>query len=133
FTDLKFNPTFVGDLADMLLGMLAQGLHGVYHTVSAQAMSKYDFGVELARRFHLEERLISPDSIDRSDLTARRAHNLGLSVHKLSTALAGVFPSFSTGLERFYTQFQQGYPQKIQAYQQQAGVDTLPRGGSHGV
>ena len=46
------------------------------------------------------------------------AHNLGLSVHKLSTALGAPLPDFSTGLDRFYTQFQQGYPQKIRSYQQ---------------
>lgn len=117
FTDLTFNPTFVGDLADLLLRMLAKDLRGLYHTVSADVMSKYSFGVMLARRFGWDESLISPESVDRSGLTARRAHNLGLSVHKLFTALGGPIPAFSTGLDRFYSQFQQGYPQKIRSYQ----------------
>lgn len=117
FTDLTFNPTFVGDLADLLLRMLAKDLRGVYHTVGADVMSKYSFGVMLARRFGWDESLISPESVDRSGLTARRAHNLGLSVHKLFTALGGPIPAFSTGLDRFYSQFQQGYPQKIRSYQ----------------
>ena len=117
FTDLTFNPTFVGDLADLLLRMLAKDLRGVYHTVSADVMSKYSFGVMLARCFGWDESLISPESVDRSGLTARRAHNLGLSVHKLFTALGGPIPAFSTGLDRFYSQFQQGYPQKIRSYQ----------------
>ena len=118
FTDVAFNPTFVGDLANLLLRMLEKDLRGVYHTVSAEVMSKYAFGVKLARCFRLDESLISPDSVERSGLTTRRAHNLGLSVHKLSTALGGSFPVFSTGLDRFYAQFQQGYPQKIRSYQQ---------------
>lgn len=117
FTDLTFNPTFVGDLADLLLRMLAKDLRGLYHTVSADVMSKYSFGVMLARRFGWDESLISSESVDRSGLTARRAHNLGLSVHKLFTALGGPIPAFSTGLDRFYSQFQQGYPQKIRSYQ----------------
>lgn len=117
FTDLTFNPTFVGDLADLLLRMLAKDLRGLYHTVSADVMSKYSFGVMLARRFGWDESLISPESVDRSGLTARRAHNLGLSVHKLFTALGGPIPAFSTGLDRFYSQFQQGYPQNIRSYQ----------------
>jgi dTDP-4-dehydrorhamnose reductase len=118
FTDVMFNPTFVGQLSDLLLAMLAKGLRGIYHTVSPDVMSKYDFGVAVARRFGWDESLISPESVDRSELTARRAHNLGLSVHKLSTALGESLPDFSTGLDRFYTQFQQGYPQKIRSYQQ---------------
>ncbi len=118
FTDVLFNPTFVGHLSNLLLAMLAKGLRGVYHTVSPTVMSKYDFGVAVARRFGWDETLISPESVDRSELTARRAHNLGLSVHKLSTALGQPLPNFSTGLDRFYTQFQQDYPQKIRSYQQ---------------
>ncbi len=118
FTDSTFNPTFVGDLADLLLRMLDNDLSGVYHTVCEDVMSKYTFGVTLARRFGWDESLISPESVDRSGLTARRAHNLGLSVHKLFAALGGPFPAFSTGLDRFYMQFQKGYPQKIRRYQQ---------------
>jgi dTDP-4-dehydrorhamnose reductase len=118
FTDVMFNPTFVGQLSDLLLAMLAKGLRGVYHAVSPNVMSKYDFGVAVARRFGWDETLISPESVDRSELTARRAHNLGLSVHKLSTALGQTPPDFSTGLDWFYTQYQQGYPQKIRSYQQ---------------
>ena len=98
--------------------MLENNLSGLYHVVGAQAMSKYQFGVEMARRFGLRENLILPQSVEDSDLTARRSHNLWLSIHKLSTDLGCEIPSFSTGLDEFYTQFQQGYPQKIRSYQQ---------------
>jgi dTDP-4-dehydrorhamnose reductase len=81
-------------------------------------MSKYQFGVEIARKFGLQEGLISPQSVDKSSLTARRSHNLRLSTHKLSTDLQLTLHDFSTGLELFYTQAQQGYPQKIRSYQQ---------------
>jgi dTDP-4-dehydrorhamnose reductase len=98
--------------------MLEKNLSGLYHAVSAQAMNKYQFGLEVARKFGLRESLISPQSVERSSLTAKRSHNLWLSVHKLSTDLGGELPLFSTGLDGFYTQFQQGYPQKIRSYQQ---------------
>ena len=118
FTDVIFCPMWVNHLAQTLIAMLENDLHGLYHVVGAQAMSKYQFGVEVARRFGLRASLIEPQSVERSSLTARRSHNLWLSVHKLSTALGGEIPSFSTGLDGFYTQFQQGYPQKIRSYQQ---------------
>ncbi len=118
FTDLIFCPAFVGDLTEMLLKMLAGGLRGLYHAVGPQPMSKYEFGVVIARRFGLDETLITPDSVEQSGLTARRAHNLSLSTSKLSTDLGMPLPSFSTGLDRFYTQYQQGYPQKIRSYPQ---------------
>ena len=118
FTDVIFCPIFVRYTAQLLLDILEKGLCGLYHVVGAQVMSKYQFGVEIARRFSLPESLISPRSVEESGLTARRSHNLWLSTHKLSTDLGYEIPRFSTGLDEFYTQFQQGYPQKIRSYQQ---------------
>lgn len=120
FTDVRFCPMLANDLARLLLLMLERGLSGLYHVVGPQAMSKYQFGVEIARRFGLSESGISPKSIHSSSLIARRANNLSLSTHKLSTDLGRPLPAFSTGLEEFYAQYQQGYPQKIQSYQQAA-------------
>jgi dTDP-4-dehydrorhamnose reductase len=112
-----FCPIFVNHTTRLLLNMLEKGLCGLYHVVGGQPMSKYQFGVEIARRFELRESLISPRSVEGSGLTAPRSHNLWLSTHKLSTDLGREIPLFSTGLEEFYTQFQQGYPQKIRSYQ----------------
>jgi dTDP-4-dehydrorhamnose reductase len=118
FTDVRFCPMLVNDTARMLVKMLVKGLHGLYHVVGPQAMSKYNFGVEIARRFSFKENEISPKSINTSSLIAKRANNLCLSINKLCTDLDEVPPDFSTGLEEFYTQFQQGYPQKIRSYAQ---------------
>jgi dTDP-4-dehydrorhamnose reductase len=118
FTDVWFCPLFVGDLADILVQMLETGLSGLYHVVGSQALTKYDFGLHIARRFGFDASLIRPISVEQSGLTARRSHNLRLSVHKLSTALTKPIPNVSTGMEQFYTQYQQGYPQKMRSYQQ---------------
>jgi dTDP-4-dehydrorhamnose reductase len=118
FTDVIFCPMWVNHLAQTLIAMLEKDLHGLYHVVGAQPMNKYQFGVEVARKFGLKESLIAPQSVEMSSLTAKRSHNLWLSVHKLSTDLGRPLPEFSTGLDGFYTQFQQGYPQKIRGYQQ---------------
>jgi dTDP-4-dehydrorhamnose reductase len=117
FTDVIFCPMWVNHLSCTLIEMLEKNLSGLYHVVGTQVMSKYQFGIEIARRFGLRESLISAQSVERSSLTAPRSHNLRLSIHKLSTDLGHEIPSFSTGLDGFYTQFQQGYPQKIRGYQ----------------
>ena len=118
FTDVVFCPMLVNVTARLLLEMLQSDLRGMYHVVGAQPMNKYQFGVDVARMFGLREDLISPRSVEGSGLTAKRSHNLWLSTHKLSTDLGHDIPTFSTGLTEFYTQFQQGYPQKIRSYQQ---------------
>ncbi len=118
FTDVIFCPMWVNHLGQILLKMLERGLRGLYHVVGPQAMSKYQFGVEVARAFGLDESLISPQSVRGSGLTARRSSNLWLSTHRLSTDLGLSLPPFSTGLAEFYAQYRQGYPQKIRSYAQ---------------
>ncbi len=127
FTDVRFCPMFVGHLDAILLIMLPRQMPGVYHLVGPQSMTKYQFGVEIARKFGLPARLISPQLVERSGLHAQRSHNLWLSIHKVSTELSIELPDFSTGLEAFYAQYQQGYPQKIRSYQQAGQV------GANGV
>lgn len=122
FTDIVFCPMLVNHTARILLAMLEKGLSGLYHVVGPQPMSKYQFGAEIARKFGLSESQIEPTSVLASELTARRAHNLHLSTHKLSTDLGYEIPRFSTGLDEFYTQYQQGYPQKIRSYQHPQGL-----------
>lgn len=118
FTDVIFCPMLVNDTARLLMKMLKKKLSGVYHVVGPQAMSKYQFGVEIARKFSLRESEITPKSVTFSGLVARRSNNLWLSTHKLSADLGEDIPQFSTGLHEFYTQNQQGYPQKIRSYHQ---------------
>jgi dTDP-4-dehydrorhamnose reductase len=113
FTDVFFCPLLANDLAHSLLKMLSAGLSGLYHVVSSQCTSKYDFGVALARRFGLDERLISPVSVEQGGLAAIRSPRLTLRADKLAQALGESLPTISPGLERFYTLYQQGYPQQL--------------------
>jgi dTDP-4-dehydrorhamnose reductase len=121
FTDVYFCPLFVGDLAETLIRMLEKDLSGLYHVVGSEALSKYDFGVRIARQFGFDEALVIPRSVEESGLKARRSHNLRLSIHKLSTALGQEIPGVSAGIAQFYTQAQQGYPQKMRSYAQVRG------------
>ena len=111
FTDVYFCPLLANDLAHLFLRMLALKLEGMYHVVSSQSLSKYDFGVAIARRFGLDASLITPTTVNQAGLAAARSPNLTLDTHKLSTALGQPLPTISAGLERFYTLYQQGYPQ----------------------
>jgi dTDP-4-dehydrorhamnose reductase len=114
FTDVYFCPLLANHLAQILLEMLAQNLSGLFHVVSSECIPKYDFGIALARQFGLDERLISPASVEKSGLKAARSPNLTLRNTKLVRTLGQDIPNVSTGLQRFYTLYQQGFPQKLQ-------------------
>jgi dTDP-4-dehydrorhamnose reductase len=115
FTDVYFCPLLANDLAHIFLKMLEARLSGLYHVVSSQCISKYEFGVQIARKFGLDESLIAPTSWQEAGLAAVRSPNLTLRVDKLIHDLGETPPNLSAGIEHFYTLYQQGYPQQIKS------------------
>jgi dTDP-4-dehydrorhamnose reductase len=113
FTDVYFCPLLANDMAQIFLAMLERKLSGIYHVVSRQCLSKYEFGVRLAHRFDLDPNLIQPTPVAESGLRAARSPNLSLRTEKLTQALGFPPPDISAGLEHFYQLYQQGYPQEL--------------------
>ena len=117
FTDVFFCPLLANHLAQIFIKMLDKKLSGLYHVVSSECLSKYEFGLRIAQRFNLDGNLIRPTSISQSGLRATRSPNLTLRCDKLSQALGETLPNQSTGLEELFTLYQQGYPQKLHEMQ----------------
>lgn len=113
FTDVYFCPLLANDLADLLIGMLAKGLSGLYHVVSSECLSKYEFGLKIAQRFQLDGDLIKPSFVQQSGLKAARAPNLTLSTDKLVRDLGVVPPGIDSGIDKFFNLYESGYVNKI--------------------
>jgi len=99
FTDMIFTPLYVEHLANLLLEALEKELHGTYHFFGNQAVSKYAFGVSLAREFGFDESLVSPISVMDSELTTQRSLNLSMKNDKLRNALGHELPGIFEGLK----------------------------------
>ena len=115
FTDVYFCPLLANDLAHIFIKMLASDLSGLYHVLSRDCFSKYTFGMMIARRFGLDESLITPSSVEQAGLQAARSPRLTLRTDKLAQDLGESPPDLSTGIEHLYTLYQQGYPQNLQS------------------
>ena len=113
FTDVQFCPLQVNDLAEMLMGMVSRDLRGLYHVVSGESLSKYDFGCAIADQFGFDKGFITPVSWQEGGLTAPRSPNLTLNVSKVTEALGGPPPSVAAGLRRFYRQYEDGYAERL--------------------
>lgn len=116
FTDVLFCPLEVTLLAELLLKLAQLDCSGLYHVVSSQCWSKYDFGVAIARQFELDAGLIQPVSVQRGGLLAARSPNLRLRTEKLAHSLGALPPGQAEGLQRFFNQYQAGYPQRMRAF-----------------
>jgi dTDP-4-dehydrorhamnose reductase len=116
FSDVFFCPLLVQDLGAILLAMAKKNLSGLYHVVSPQALSKYEFGVSIAKLFGLNEELVESVSVSRGGLTAHRSPNLTLNIGKLKRDLSLPIPDQRTGLQNFKKLFEDGYPEKLRSF-----------------
>jgi dTDP-4-dehydrorhamnose reductase len=116
FTDVHFCPLYVSYLSDLLLEMVRVDLSGIYHVVSSDHMTKYEFGCAIAHQFELDQALIHPISVTKSNLKAERSLNLTLSTKKLSIDLNRSIPTTLDGIKQFYEDYQSGFAQKIRNY-----------------
>jgi dTDP-4-dehydrorhamnose reductase len=112
FVDVMFCPLYVLDLAEVLMQMVNKDLSGLYHVVSPENLSKYSFGVAIAKKFGFDSGLIQPISVAESGLTAKRSPRLDLNVEKLLGEKIKL-PNQAQGLERFYLDYRAGLPEKI--------------------
>jgi len=110
FTDVYYNPMLVNDLAEILLQMLSKDLSGIYHMVSSEKLSKYDFAVKLANTFGFDAELISPISVEDMGLKGKRTNHLTLNTDKLSKDLNIQLPGIDEGLKNFFQLFNSNYP-----------------------
>lgn len=116
FKDSIFSPLYVRDLADLLLEAMSKRLTGTYHFFSKESLSKYDFGVALARRFELDENLIEAMQTSQGNLLTKRSLNLSINTAKLQNALGHDLPGIAEGVERLFDDYQKGLRQQLAAF-----------------
>ncbi|MBE3123188.1 MAG: sugar nucleotide-binding protein, partial [Planctomycetes bacterium] len=116
FTDARFSTLYTFDLARLMERAIARGLEGVYHCGCRQSLSKYDFAVQTARRFGLDESLVQPTSMDQFGFKAPRGKDLSLCVEKMERDLGQPLPTFEDSLDAFYRDEQEGLPASIRRH-----------------
>ena len=116
FTDVIFCPLLVNDLADLMIRMVEKNLRGLYHTVSREKISKYDFGVQLARQFGFDPELVKPVKVSDGGLLAARSPNLNLDTSKLAHALEMDLPGIQPGLKKFHELSDRHYPEMLHGF-----------------
>lgn len=115
YDDVIFCPLLANDMVEIFMHMLDRDLTGVYHVVSAEALSKYEFARLLAREFGFDESLITPASCKNGNLRAPRSLHSTLRSDKLAAALGEALPTQAPAMHRFANLYRQGYPQLLRS------------------
>ncbi len=113
YTNRIFCPLLVTDLASIMLELMEKNFRGVYHVAGSDHLSKFDFGVAIAKQFHLNAELIQPTVT--SDTPAPRALNLTLRTARLTKTLGRKNLTIREGIEKLFEQFHSGYRSRLHA------------------
>jgi len=80
-TDQLNSPTFVKNLAEIIVKLIEKDAKGIYHTAGDCTLNRYEMAVKCAEIFNLKKDLISP--IESIEQKAIRPKNAGLNISKL--------------------------------------------------
>lgn len=95
FTDFTTTSAYAQVLAAAIDELVADRARGTFHVTSPDALTKYEFGLAVAREFNLDADLISPSV---ADMHPPRGRDISLDVskaeeflgHRLATQLEGI-------------------------------------------
>jgi len=89
FSDVKFTPILVSELANAIFKLVEKRCKGIYNIVSSESISKLNFGLKIANEFNFNSALIKPTLITNQKSLVKRPINMTLSSQKLN--MEGIF------------------------------------------
>jgi dTDP-4-dehydrorhamnose reductase len=104
FNDVFYTPILIEFLVTAAHELNERGGQGIYHIVSDDRVSKYEFGCLVAERFGLDSGLINPISIASRPELVYRPREMSLSNLKTRQLLGRRLGEVSAHLDRLYQQ-----------------------------
>jgi len=100
-TDQYATPTLSSDLARMLVEVAERRMNGIYHLSGSTRINRYEFAVLLARKFSLNEKLLTPVKAEALRWIAKRPFDSSLNVAKAQEALNNKPSTINEALGKF--------------------------------
>lgn len=87
FRDVFFTPIYIDELVRLIHILIERNEKGIFNVVSSERLSKYDFGLKIAKILSLPSNLISSASIHEFDHLTKRPLDMSLSNLKLKNII----------------------------------------------
>ena len=102
YTDFVVTSIYLQDLLTAIYDLVDSDRRGVIHLGAANALSKYEFGVQVASQFGLDAELISPVAAAAGGHATSRARDLSLNTSLMESLLGRTVPTQEVGLASAY-------------------------------
>ena len=100
YPDSVVTSIYVRSLIETIWQLNELGTTGTMHVASSDALSKHDFGIEVARQFGLDPDLIAAQPSAVKGNTTSRSRNISLDTSKLASILGTRLPTQSAGIRQ---------------------------------
>jgi len=87
YDDIFFNPLYIRYLNKLLINLIKKNMKGIYNFSSDDKISKYQFGIKIAKLFNLDLSLIEKSKFDSKNHSAIRPKNMCLNNTKIKKIL----------------------------------------------
>jgi dTDP-4-dehydrorhamnose reductase len=108
FDDVFYTPILAEVLTQATHDLIASKAKGVFNIVGSERISKFDFGLRLAKEFGLDQDLIKATQITRQSLLVKRPLDMSLSNKKAIGYLGRDFGTINDHLARLRQQEESG-------------------------
>ncbi len=115
FKDIYYTPMFIESLVDAVHKLVQKKAKGIFNVVGDNRISKYDFGLKLAREFNLDNDLIDEGKIIDKPSLVNRPRDMSLSNHKISTYLGRKMGGLDEHILKLKAQEVNGLAKELQA------------------
>ncbi len=110
FCDVFFTPVSVDILRKNIYTLLRKNAKGIYNVCSNERITKYQFGLILAKEFGYSSKLINPVSINEIPNLTLRPKDMSLSNHKICAYLGTTMPSIEKQIHKL--KMEKEYPKE---------------------
>ena len=87
FQDVFYTPILISNLASTVMELVYRNAKGIFHVVGDERISKYEFGLKVARQFNLDSNLIESGYLSDKSNLVKRPFDMSLSNSKICSLL----------------------------------------------
>ncbi len=113
FDDVFYTPILAEVLAQATHDLIALKAKGIFNIVGGQRLSKFNFGLKLAKEFDLNENLIKATQISKQSLLVKRPLDMSLSNKKAVGFLGRDFGTIDDHISRLEQQQKNGMAMEL--------------------
>ena len=114
FKDVFYTPILIETAARAVHDLINLKASGVFNVVGDERISKYEFGLKIAREFNLDSSRITPGFLADQAALVQRPHDMSLSNQKTCNLLGRKLGGVDEHIARLHQQEQNGFAKEMQ-------------------